>query len=65
MFLNIYIFINDIFLQIKIVQLNMYADDSQLHTSDTEPVSLEGRISREANSANAWYEISGMIYSQS
>ena len=43
----------------------MYADDGRLHTSDTEPVSLERRISSEVNSANAWYEISGMIYSQS
>ena len=30
-------------------------------TADTEPVSLERRISREVSSANAWYEINGMI----
>ena len=62
MFLNFFFFRNDIFIQIKTVQLNMYADDGQLHTSDTEPVSLKGRISREVNSVNAWYEISGIIY---
>ena len=59
MFFNI--FINDLFLQIKTVQLNMYADDGQLYTADTDPVSLERRISREVSSANAWYEINGMI----
>ena len=50
MFFNI--FINDLFLQIKTVQLNMYADDGQLYTADTDPVSLERRISREVSSAN-------------
>lgn len=39
----------------------MYADDGQLHTSDTDPVYLERRISREVSSANAWYEINGLI----
>ena len=39
----------------------MYADDGQLYTADTDPVSLERRISREVSSANAWYEINGMI----
>ena len=55
------IFINDLFLQIKTVQLNMYADDGQLYTADTDPVSLERRISREVSSANAWYEVNGII----
>ena len=55
------IFINDLFLQIKTVQLNMYTDDGQLYTSVTDPVSLDRRISREVSSANAWYEINGMI----
>ena len=59
MFFNI--FINDLFLQIKTVQLNIYADDGQLYTADTDPVSLERRISREVSSSNAWYEINGMI----
>ena len=59
MFFNI--FINDLFLQMKTVQLNMYADDGQLYTADTDPISLERRISHEASSANAWYEINGMI----
>ena len=31
------IFLNYLFLQIKTVQLNMYADDGQLYTSDTDP----------------------------
>ena len=39
----------------------MYADDGQLYTADTDPVSLERRILREVSSANAWYEINGMI----
>ena len=43
----------------------MYADDGQLYTADTDPVSLERRISREVSSANAWYEINGMIVNPS
>ena len=43
----------------------MYADDGQLYTADTDPVSLERRISREVISANAWYEINGMIVNPS
>ena len=39
----------------------MHADDGQLYTADTDPVSLERRTSREVSSANAWYEINGMI----
>ena len=39
----------------------MYADDGQLYTADTDPVSLERRISREVSSANAWYEVNGII----
>ena len=35
----------------------MYADDGQLYTSDTD---LE-EDPREVSSANAWYEINGMI----
>ena len=44
---------------------DMYADDGQLYTADTDPVFLERRISREVGSANAWYEINGMIASPS
>ena len=36
----------------------MYADDGQLYTADTDPVR---RILRKVSSANAWYEINGMI----
>ena len=39
----------------------MYADDGELYTYDTGPVSLERRISREVSLANAGYEINGMI----
>ena len=39
----------------------MYADDGSLYTADTDPLSLERCISREVSSANAWYEINGMI----
>ena len=39
----------------------MYADDGQLYTADTDLVSLERRITHEVASANAWYEINGMI----
>ena len=39
----------------------MYAVDGQLHTSKTDLVSLEGRISLVVNSANAWYENNGII----
>ena len=39
----------------------MYVDGGQLYTADTDSVSLERRISREVSSANAWYEINGMI----
>ena len=60
-FLLCHIFINDLFLRIKTVQLNMYVDDGQLYSADTDSVSLERRISREVSSANGWYEINGMI----
>ena len=36
-------FMNDLLLQIKTVQLNMYAEDGQLDISNTDLVSLEGR----------------------
>ena len=51
--LLIFCFINDSLPQIKTVQLNMYAEDGQLRTSNTDLISLEGRISLEVNSANA------------
>ena len=55
------ILINYLFLQIKTVQLNRYADDGHFYTADTDPISLGGRISSEVSSANAWYKINGMI----
>ena len=59
MFFNIVI--NNLFLQIKTVQLNMYADDGQLYTSHSDPVSLERRISREVSSANAWFSVNDLM----
>ena len=56
-----FFFINDLFPQIKTVQMNMYAEDGQLHISNTDLVSLEGHISVVVNSANAWYENNRII----
>ena len=39
----------------------MYAEDGQLRTSNTDLVSLEGRISLVINSENAWYENNRII----
>ena len=39
-----FLFMIVLLLQIKTVQLNMYAEVDQLHTSNTDLVSLEGRI---------------------
>ena len=47
--------------QIKTVQMDIYAEDGQLHTSNTDLVSLEGRILVVVNSANAWYENNRII----
>ena len=56
-----FIFINVLLLQIKTVQLNMYAKDGQIHTSSTDLVSLEGRISLVVNLADTWYEKNRII----
>ena len=55
-FFVIFLFIHDLLPQIKTVQLNMYAEDGQLHTNSSDLVPLEGRISLVVNSANACYE---------
>ena len=39
----------------------MYAEDGQLHTFNSDLVSLEMRISLVVNSANAWYENNRII----
>ena len=52
---------NDLLPQIKIAQLNMYAEDGQLHTSNSDLVSLEGRILLVVNSVNIWYENNRVI----
>ena len=54
--MNIISGINVLLLQNKFVQLNMYSIHNQIHTSNTDLVSLERRISLVVNSANAWYE---------
>ena len=56
-----FFFINDLLPQIKTVKLNMYAEDGQLHTSNSDLVSLEGRLSLVVNSTNAWYENNRII----
>ena len=57
----IFFYINDSLPQIKTVQFNIYAEDGQLRTSNTDLVSLEGRISPVVNSANVWYENNRVI----
>ena len=39
----------------------MYSRDGQLHTSNSDLVSLEGRISLVVNSVNIWYENNRVI----
>ena len=60
-FLFFFIFTIALLLQIKTVQLNMYAEDGQLHTSNTDLVSFEGRISVVVNLSNARYENNRII----
>ena len=59
MFFNI--FIDDLYLQMKTVEFNTYADDGQLYTYDTDPVALEECLLRDVSTANAWYENNRMI----
>ena len=65
LFFFLFLFINDLLRQIKTVELNMYAEDGQLHTSNYDLVSLERRISLVVSSANAWYENDGIIANRS
>ena len=61
-FLGTIFLINDLFLQIKTLQLSLYAEDGQLHNSNADPVSMKGRVSNEVkNSANVWFEFNRMI----
>ena len=57
----VFLFINDLLPQIKTVQLNMYSGDGQVHTSNSDLLSLEGRISLVVNSVNIWYENNRII----
>ena len=42
------------------MQLNTYADDGQLYTSDANPRRLEERMVREVEIANSWSNCNGM-----
>ena len=46
-FLGTIFLINDLFLQIKTLQLSLYVEDGQLHNSNADPVSMKGRVSNE------------------
>ena len=56
------IYINDLYLQIKTMELNTYyADDGKFYTSYTHAAFLEERIVCEVSIANSWHEFNGMI----
>ena len=59
MFFNV--FINDLFYFIEQVNLNAYADDEQLYSSDKDPETLDRRLKHELLIANSWYKRNGMI----
>ena len=63
-FLGTIFLINDLFLQIKTLQLSLYVEDGQLHNSNADPVSMKGRVSNEVktqlmsgSSSTEWYLI--------
>ena len=58
-FFNVHI--NDLFYYIKRANLNAYADDEQLYSSDKDPETLNTRLEHELGIANNWYERNGMI----
>ena len=58
-FFNVHI--NDLFYHIKWGNLNAYADDEQLYSSDKDLESLNTRLEHELGIANNWYEQNGMI----
>ena len=43
------------------VKLHAYADDEQLHDSDTDPKLLDRRLTHQLNIANEWYRSNGML----
>ena len=62
MFFNI--FINDLFYHVKYANLNAYADDHQIYSSNLHPLALEECICQEVNVANQWYKNNGMIVNE-
>ena len=55
------IHINDFFYHIKRANLNAYADDEQLYSSDKDLKSLNTWLEHELGIANDWYERNGMF----
>ena len=53
--------INDLFYHMKQANLNAYADDEQMHSSDKDLETLNTRLEHELGIANRWYERDGMI----
>ena len=58
-FFNLHI--NDLFYHINQANLNAYADDEQLYSSDKALETLNTRLEQEIGIANSWYERNGMI----
>ena len=61
-FLGTIFLINDLFLQIKTLQLSLYVEDGQLHNSNAESSIYERACLKWGkNSANVWFEFNRMI----
>jgi len=63
MFFNI--LINDIFLFCRDVKLNAYADNSQIYSSDSDPVALDRHMRNAVETAKWWYRPNGMLGNES
>ena len=55
------IFLNDLFYFITKVKLNAYADDQQLHSSDTDHLALYNRMNSELSVAANWFRQNGLM----
>jgi len=58
-FFNLHV--NDLFYHIKQANLNAFADDEQLYSSDKDLETLNTRLEQEIKISNSWYERNGMI----
>jgi len=58
-FFNVHI--NDLFYHTEQANLNAYANDEQLYSSDKDLKTLNIRLEHEIGIANSWYERNGMI----